>query len=521
MRRSGGSPLRVLRGFLAGLLLLTLCAVFAMAACGARTGLVPLPRPDAGSTCNEPTTLVATIHSCDGGQPTTISGVVYDPGAHDPLFNVVVYVPGTALQPLSTGVSCDSCSDLYTGHPIVTALTDSTGHFVLQNAPDGDNIPLVIQVGKWRRLFTIVKVTPCTDNPLPDRALTLPKNHAEGDIPNIAVSTGGADTLECLLTRIGMDASEYGPGANGPGRIHIFQGSPRTYPDGSFTNAQPLCDAGVQTQTQAPPTAGPSTPQSYRALWDSTSDIMRYDLVLFSCEGNETINMNQQVLFDYAKAGGRVFASHYHYSWFNTGPFSEAANLAEWTRGATAIEPLVCSQTGAIGGQILTTLPNGQPFPGGIAMRDWLNTVGATGPDGLVSLDNARHNADLNATNLATGWVAAGPGSVYGVGDPPDETAMNADGTTLYMSFNTPIGAAPENQCGQVIFSDLHVSASAGDQPGVIVPEECANVALAPEEKILEFMLFNLSSCVQPEGLPPAPPPACGMGSSGGDAGPL
>jgi hypothetical protein len=43
--------------------------------------------------------------------------------------------------------------------------------------------------------------------------------------------------------------------------------------------------------------------------------------------------MNQQALLDYAKAGGRVFASHFHYSWFNTGPFA-SANLATWTPGA-------------------------------------------------------------------------------------------------------------------------------------------------------------------------------------------
>ena len=32
--------------------------------------------------------------------------------------------------------------------------------------------------------------------------------------------------------------------------------------------------------------------------------------------------MNQQALHDYASAGGRVFASHFHYSWFNSGPYS-------------------------------------------------------------------------------------------------------------------------------------------------------------------------------------------------------
>jgi hypothetical protein len=485
----------------AGLFVALSCAMLVMVACGARTGLGLVATVDAGH-CTTPNTLMATVHTCDAGGSTTLSGTVYDPAGRNPIFNVVVYVPGTSLEPLPSGASCDSCSALYTGNPVVTALTDSTGRFTLQNVPDGPNIPLVIQVGKWRRQFTIANVTPCTDNPLPDKSLTLPKNHREGDIPNIAVSTGGADTLECLLTRIGLDASEYGGGADGPGRIHIFQGGEGPPPPTQLT---PLCGSNTQARRHATPATSPPGPSSAAALWDSLSDIMRFDMVLLSCEGAETWGMNQQVLFDYTAAGGRVFASHYHYSWFNTGPFSRS-NLATWSLGATPLEPVSCNDAGTIGGNIVTSLGNGQPFPGGRAMRDWLTTVGATDDAGVVPLANARHNVDVNAQNTSVPWVLAGPDSDYATSD---TTSASGNGATLYMSFNTPLDALPQNQCGQVIFSDLHVSASANDDYTLPIPEECKSVELAPEEKILEFMLFDLSSCVMPRGLPPAPPPTC------------
>lgn len=227
---------------------------------------------------------------CKGGMKTTVSGRVFDPAGKNPLYNIVVYIPNAPLEPLPSGASCDTCDSLYSGWPIATALTDSAGRFSIENVPAGANIPFVAQVGKWRRQFTIPMVTECQDNPQPDGMFTLPKSQMEGDIPNIAISTGGADTLECLLRRIGIDPIEYVPGPGGTGRIHIFQGA-----------GGPLPIPGLGA-----PNTNPPAPASPVALWDSVTNLLMYDIVLLSCEGSETQSMNQQALFDYANMGGRA-----------------------------------------------------------------------------------------------------------------------------------------------------------------------------------------------------------------------
>ncbi len=403
-------------------------------------------------------------HDCGSAAPTSVSGVVYDPAGKNPLYDVVVYVPNAPVKPLTNGATCDTCNSLYSGSPLVATTTDAAGKFTLKNMPDGANIPLVVQVGKWRKQITIPSVKQCADNPLPDKSVTLPKNHMQGDIPNIAISTGAADTLECLLRRVGLDASEYGGGASGAGHIHIFGGGG----SGLF---------GIGGPNTSPP-----GPASNTGLWTNKNELMKYDIVLLSCEGSETSSMNQQALFDYAAAGGRVFASHFHYAWFNSGPFG-GKNLASWSPGT--------NDMGDIGGQIVTT------FPKGMALQQWLGNVGALDSSGELHITQAKHNADVGTANVASqAWITSDP-------------KANPKGATQYFTFNTPIDAKPADQCGRVVFSDLHVGAASGDYGGLdtTVPTGCGTGDLSPQEKALEFMLFDLSSCVTPDNAPPPPPP--------------
>jgi hypothetical protein len=432
--------------------------------------------------------------SCTNGT-TTVSGKVYDPAIKNGLYNIAVYVPATPLAPLPkgvpTGAAACSCAALYEGGAVVSTSTAEDGTFTLKNAPVGTSVPLVIQVGKWRRLYKI-PVTACKDNPQADKSLSLPSSVPNGDtddnMPDIAVSTGSADTLECLMHRIGLPKSEYVAGAGGNGHVHIFSG-------GETGQNVPMSVG----KTERPPMMG--APVSSTGLWASQDQLMTYDIVLLSCEGGETYQANPPALEAYVNAGGRVFGSHFHYAWFAgpllskqgyNAPTDWGGNLATWTGGGGM-------DNNAIGGVIETTL-NGSmtPFPRGVSMQKWLTNVNALGkngvPNGDLSIYQPRYNAVVQPSNKPSQpWITS---------------ATGMQGQTMYFSFDTPINA-PVNDagvpeyCGRAVFSDLHVAGDPTTNDNPPPPDGCNSNDLSPQEKALEFMLFDLSSCVNGDNVPP------------------
>ena len=401
--------------------------------------------------------------ACAGGGKTTVSGTVYDPAGNVPLYNVVVYVPNTKPNAISSGATCDKCGSVLSGNPVVSALTDAKGRFILENVPVGDKIPLVMQVGKWRRQIEIPTVGKCVDTPLTDKNMTrLPRNHNEGDIPLIALTTGGADTLECLLRKdkIGLDDAEFTT-EKGGGRVHLYAGS------GGATNQ--FASGGGLTHAQN--------------VWSSSASLKKYDVVLLSCEGDAYPSTKPaaalQAMLDYTSGGGRVFASHWHEYWFSNGPMP-FPSTGTWNNRKDPQNPAVAT--------IDTS------FPKGVAFRDWMVNVSGSTTPGQVTITDPRHN--LDAVNVPKGqqWISL-----------QNQNARNVTAVE-YMSFNTPVDTAPANQCGRVVYSDLHVASA--DAHGPAWPDGCTSKGLSPQEKALEFMLFDLSSCIQTDSQPPTPPPA-------------
>src|SRR5690606_34977585 len=61
---------------------------------------------------------------------------------------------------------------------------------------------------------------------------------------------------------------------------------------------------------------------SAQEFWSAQPNLMKYDIVILSCEGITAPQTKPPVALEamkqYANAGGRVFASHWHRFWFDT-----------------------------------------------------------------------------------------------------------------------------------------------------------------------------------------------------------
>ncbi|CAN5359049.1 hypothetical protein BH09MYX1_BH09MYX1_55920 [soil metagenome] len=388
--------------------------------------------------------------TCQGSATTSVSGIVYDPAGKVPLYNVIGYVPNKPGDPITHGATCDKCGQV-SGSPVVSTLTNTKGEFVLKNVPVGTDIPLVIQVGKWRRQIKLPNVDACKDTPLAKADTHMPRNKSEGDIPYIALTTGGADPLECLPRKMGLDVAEF-TNVGGTGSVHLYKGV-----GGSQLDAQ---TTGVAT------------------FWNSDANLKKYDMVMLGCEGGEHNENKGAPAFNamkaYADAGGRVLGTHYHYTWLENGP-ADFKSTATFNHGGNPPNPT--------DGYIDDSFPKGKAF------AEWMSFNGPlkSNPPPIFSIKDPRRDVTTIATD-STRWVF--------------NTAQNA---TYYYSFNTPVGIKPENQCGKIVFSDLHVSS--GDSTGGTFPGNCTTTDLSPQEKALEFLLFDLSSCIQDDKLPPPNPP--------------
>jgi hypothetical protein len=176
-------------------------------------------------------------------------------------------------------------------------------------------------------------------------------------------------------------------------------------------------------------------------------------------------------LEEYTRAGGRVFMSHWHHYWLEFGP-------APWPG---LLDYRHAGDTGTL------TAAIDQSFEKGMDLAKWLAHVDSGSTLGRVSLSETRKEVrDVTANGADRGverWIyhpSASPDSVQ------------------YLAVNTPVDAEPEERCGRMVLSDIHVSQDSDSDPDSAFPDDCSDGELTAQEKVLAFMLFDISACIEP-----------------------
>jgi hypothetical protein len=411
--------------------------------------------------------------SCSGTK-TSISGTVvtgtiptmtYGP---DPVYNATVYIPTDTVAAFPSTLSCDRCGADITGTPMVKQTTGVDGKFKLDNVPCGTgiNLPIVIQLGRFRTQIVVTDVQCCMDNPLQTTVTHLPRKHdSMNDIPRIAVSTGNVDSLECVLRKMGIDDTEFTV-PSGTGRIHLYKGN------------------GVSAAT------GTTPAESTLVSGTNPTISTNYDMVLFPCWGgqhNKDLN-SQKTVIDFADRGGRVFATHFSYTWLATVGTVSTPHSGVPMGMPPQPQPWVGTANWNVNendygtNQYTGLIDMSATFDRGKALAKWLLLVGASTTLGQIPISVLRQDLD--------GVVAPSQRWLYTT--TPNDPAV-------HFTFNTPVGQPADKQCGRVVFSDFHVENAMGNGSKMF-PQECGTQsALTPQERLLEFMLFDLAACIAPD----------------------
>jgi hypothetical protein len=427
-------------------------------------------------------------------QATHLTGRVITPGKTDNdtanqvgVPNAFVYIlqtldeddmPDMTTGITSGGTSCDRCADQDLGPVLASATTDSHGEFDISgNIPVDQEFILAVKIGKFRRAqkMTLPANAACQTTPIAATTTRLPRDTSDGlkaHLPHIAISTGELDAMECVFYKMGIDADEFSePGDDGDAaaRIHMYG------TDGAAMSTGDTPEGDLHTDLDR---------------------IMSYDMLVFDCQGQgyPDFDNSDARIREYVNRGGRMFASHWSYTWIND-------------NGNTAYNANTPYDTG-LSGAANWNATNGTPSSG----------------TGIVSQGRPRANPakiDLFAEWLDNENAATLNGSTYEISlaDPRDLAlsvnvgseefvyrSTGGNNTSIQQfSFNTPFGAPSDAICGRVAFSGFHVVASAGGYKNSVFPNHCTG-DLSAQEKTLLYMLFDLGACVTTD-IPE--PPTC------------
>ncbi len=488
---------------------------------------------------------------CPAGETTTISGTVYDPAGINPLPNILVYVPGAAVQPFTDGVNTanpvlDSYANLVSGSPMVQTTTGINGTFTLSDVPAGTNVPLVIQSGRWRRQFVIAQVTACGNTDLFSAPASPPstttvgatetepsglsssnvtqggssslsgygepttvrfaRNQEEGDIPHIALVTGEIDALECTLRKAGISDSEFTDLSVG---INSTSSDPSAGPTGRVNLYNGIGNSGVSAPSYYTSSNAVSPTHTEGELMGSGSgtavatgsDLFadNYNVLLLPCQAdptNYTSLQGETNAAGFINSGGRIFATH-HSAFYIDNPNNVSSSQDSLVYDtALAVEGWNNSNYPQFNNTTGVPVTINQGFPDGATLAEWLQNLGATTQQGSTTLNYVWNNqTNVDAAYNTLSWARD-----------------NTYGDVMQLSFYAPVCQnASCSQFGQVMYNEYHVD-NADESASTVFPNECVDdswsnraksSAMSPQELMLEYSLFNMMSFAVPTLTPP------------------
>jgi hypothetical protein len=435
-----------------------LCLVFAACAAETRRGgpdgggspldLAGGPPPDFAV---DPS---STFSAMCSGTPTVLTGKITAPNGADPIVGASAYVP-LATAPFPPGVACDLCATpIDTIAVSVTTGPDGTFSLDISSLPAASQISFTVSKGRFRR-NTMVAVTACQSNALTAPNTVLPSKTGTGDdIPKIAVSTGNKDQLDIVLAAMGLDTTA---------GFDCYEGRKTT------------------TTTLTSPCGSRTGLMAIETMLADSTQLANYNLVFLSCAPGKFASLPSATqttiasnLKDWAAKGGRLFVTDNSYEYlaqafpaavtFMNASTLDGANVGVGSSSAPA------QYTGRVNNTTLLA---------------WLVSMGVV----------ASGTTTLALTGYLNDWsvVQSVPMGTVDVVDATDAVAYTTVGgttkgspTTYPQSVEFDVNDATGNACGRAIYTSYHTL------PGATA------ASLAPQERILEYLMFEAGSCAAP-----------------------
>jgi hypothetical protein len=391
---------------------------------------------------------------CAPGTTTEIVGRLFAGNGSDPVPGAIVFVPVADVPELPTAVTCDQCNNLPSA--VTTATTSFDGSFRLRGVPAG-TFPLVARLGRFQRVATIT-ATACIENRVdadPDtgnKGLRLPRKKGElaplDRLPRIAVISGDYDQIECVLKRIGVD------------ELDMYNG-------------------------RATGTTNPPAIAEQATLLGDGKRLFSYDIVVVNCTDNQYQSLLanatvKQNLESFVASGGRLYVTDWAYDVIEQVP---------------AFSPYICFE------------PQSPPAAP-------MCSAGPARPMSADSRDYYSGRSQILDPEMAR-WLTQFPGTIDGSSSVEVDYSFvvvskvggdsNGKSTVWVQGPAKGYGTRPQTvtfdykSCGRVHFSTYNTEPNGNVDDSQRWPSGC-KASLSAQERLLEYLFFNVAACVGPPG---------------------